>query len=205
MDEVTILKNKAKEYLDNTDEKTIKMLCANFLNTLIIQIIIKTGQIFFTGLMFFLAGCNSNTNYKEEVLNNIPTYENSAKEIINSFGTVARLQQWQDTTFHSAELYSRQINSIENIVERKDLLLSNTKALISKSLTKYIFLNSDTSVYYNTYNSELSITKSYRHFLCFTPHHSTIRFDMINHAYKILKTKSIGEDWNYVILEVGSD
>jgi predicted transcriptional regulator len=28
MDEVTILKNKAKEYLDNADEKTIKMIYA---------------------------------------------------------------------------------------------------------------------------------------------------------------------------------
>lgn len=28
MDEVTILKNKAKEYLDNADEKTIKMVYA---------------------------------------------------------------------------------------------------------------------------------------------------------------------------------
>ena len=28
MDEVTILKNKAKEYLDNADEKTVKMIYA---------------------------------------------------------------------------------------------------------------------------------------------------------------------------------
>lgn len=136
---------------------------------------------------------------------NVDKYEISANELIGRFDTLAKLSHLTDTGFHSAEIYSRQITQSENIIERKGLQLDKTRKLCFDNLTIYIFLNSDTTVYYNTYNSESSLTKSYRHFLCFIPHHKAIRLDMINHRYKIIKTKNINQYWTYLIIEQGFD
>ena len=132
-------------------------------------------------------------------------YEISANELVGRFDTLAKLSNLTDTGFHSAEIYSYQIIPSGNIIERKELQLDTTRKLCLDNLTEYIFLNSDTTVYYNTYNSESSVTKTYRHFLCFTPHHNTIRLDMINHGYKIIKTKNINQYWTYLIIEQGFD
>jgi len=139
------------------------------------------------------------------VLRNIPAYEKSANEIIIHFDTIGKNHQWQDTTFQSAELFSSQVISSENIIEQKGLELNSTKELTLNNLAQYVFLNSDTTVYYNTFNSESSMTKSYRHFLCFTPYHNSIRLDMINHGYKVIKTKNINQYWTYIIIEQSFD
>jgi len=155
-------------------------------------------------LLLFIS-CNPNKTFKKEVFANIDKYEISANELIGLFDTLATLSHLTDTGFHSAEIYSSQIIQSQNIIERKGLLLDTTRKLCFDNLTEYIFLNSDTTVYYNTYNSESSLTKSYRHFLCFTPHHNAIRLDMINHSYKIIKTENINQYWTYLIIEQGFD
>lgn len=155
--------------------------------------------------MFLFISCNSEIKFKNEVLINISKYESSAIELAGQFGNLATLSQLSDTTFHSAQIYSAQRMQSENIIERKELQLDKTKKLRIDKLAESIFLNSDTTIYYNTYNSESSLTKSYRHFLCFTSHQTAIRFDMINNAYKILTTKNIDQYWTYITIEQGFD
>src|SRR5690349_4741905 len=108
---------------------------------MIFRIIIRTGQIFFLGLLLLFLSCDSDTIFNEQVAKNIDTYENSANEIISRFDALAKIKHWQDTAFHSLTLYSSQLISSENIIQRTDLFLEKTKALTSKNLAQFIFLN----------------------------------------------------------------
>jgi len=184
----------------NTTPAQIPVRCVQARQSLKLSFIITTRQI----LIFIVAGlllsCNANKTIDNNVLTNINRYEQSAKEIVSSFETLIASKSSDKTFSAVVTLYSNDFRQGESITENSNYRLPLTKKLCADSLTKLILLEQDTTVCYNTMNSETSLAKFYRHFLCFSPNDKEIHLEL-SHAYKTISTKKVKPGWTYIIVE----